>query len=537
MQKSWPLLALLILSAVLQTIIFPVAAPLPIWRAQLAWIALVPWFIVLLRIASSSKRPVRTATLASYLCGALWNLGHCYWIFDTMHQYGNMSAAVAGFILLLYCLYLGLYHALFGFGAAALLRTGSSAVGRAMPLLLASLWVALELGRARVTSVPWDLLGYSQVDNIALDRLAPWAGTYAISFLVVLVNALIALGIAQRSFAETARRAWLDRIALPVGTAIALLCILLGRTIHAPLLKPTATAILVQPNLAGGQDEKLPAPATPMEQQLAALTDRAVQIALAQGSAPHLILWPEAPAPYEVHELLFQTTLTNLAARHDSTVIADTNAVDPNNSVARRYNLYNSAALFTAQGLHARYDKIHLVPFGEFTPYADVFSFANGLTQQVGMFDRGRFRFPLRDGTHNYGTFICYESIFGDEVRQFVLHGADLLVNLSDDGWYGDTSAPFQHMNMARMRAIENRRWLLRDTNSGITASIDPYGVVREAAPRHQRLAVAMHYGYANELTFYTRHGDWFAYACAVLALAALAFGFSNPSTIAAAVN
>jgi apolipoprotein N-acyltransferase len=122
-------------------------------------------------------------------------------------------------------------------------------------------------------------------------------------------------------------------------------------------------------------------------------------------------------------------------------------------------------------------------------------------------------------GGHRYGVFICYESVFGDEVRQFARQGAEVLVNISDDGWYGDTSAPWQHLNMARMRAIENRRWILRDTNTGVTASIDPYGTVRQSIPRHAVGALAARFGYGSEMTFYTEHGDWFAYACAILSL------------------
>ncbi|WP_419806559.1 apolipoprotein N-acyltransferase [Terriglobus sp.] len=537
MNCAAPSLAAILFSAALQTAVFPVAGPLPFWRAQLAWVALVPWFVVLLRVSKSANRPVRNATLLSYLCGALWYMGHCYWIFQTMHQYGNMSSFMAAVVLVLFCLYLGLYHALFGFLAAVLLRTNSQPIRRAAPVLLATLWVGVELARAHVTSFPWDLLGYSQVDNAALARLAPWAGTYAISFLVVLVNACIACGLVSRFRSGFRNPSQRGRAALISGVTAALVCTLLGITIHAPMPAPDATAVLVQPNLAAGQEERLDGPATPLEQQLARLSEQTIQAAQSQDRTPHLILWPEAPASYEVHEPAFQATLTNLARNQNSTVIADSNAVDPNSSVARRYNLYNSAALFTAEGLRARYDKIHLVPFGEFTPYAELFSFASGLTQQVGLFDRGHLRTPLSDGTHHYGTFICYESIFPDEVRQLVLKGADVLVNLSDDGWYGDTSAPFQHINMARMRAIENRRWLLRDTNNGITASIDPYGTVRQSAPRHQRLAAVMQYGYSRQLTFYTRHGDLFAYACAFLSLIALVLALTSPPSAGAAVN
>jgi apolipoprotein N-acyltransferase len=132
---------------------------------------------------------------------------------------------------------------------------------------------------------------------------------------------------------------------------------------------------------------------------------------------------------------------------------------------------------------------------------------------------------PLAADGHHYGVFLCYESIFGDEVRQFVRNGAEVLTNLSDDGWYGDSSAPFQHINMARMRAIENHRWVLRDTNNGITASIDPNGRVVERMERNQRGAAAVHFEYLHDLTFYTRFGDVFAYVCSVVGCGFLLWG------------
>ena len=134
-------------------------------------------------------------------------------------------------------------------------------------------------------------------------------------------------------------------------------------------------------------------------------------------------------------------------------------------------------------------------------------------------FDRGDGAQGLPLNGHRYGVFICYESVFADEVRQFAQLGAEVLVNISDDGWYGDTSAPWQHLNMARMRAIENRRWLLRDTNNGVTAVIDPYGRVRQSIPRHQADALPAGYGFRDDVTFYTAHGDVFAGLCAILGL------------------
>ena len=134
----------------------------------------------------------------------------------------------------------------------------------------------------------------------------------------------------------------------------------------------------------------------------------------------------------------------------------------------------------------------------------------------------GQKRAVYSAGGHTFGIFICYEEIFGNEVRVFVERGAQVLVNLSDDGWYGDTSAPWQTLNMARMRAVENRRWMLRDTNTGLTTVIDPYGRLTASVPRHRLTSLAAGFGYRNDLTFYTRHGDLFAELCGIISIVLL---------------
>ena len=147
----------------------------------------------------------------------------------------------------------------------------------------------------------------------------------------------------------------------------------------------------------------------------------------------------------------------------------------------------NSAVVVGLDGQFVgRYDKIHLVPFGEYVPFRKLLFFVKQITQTLTDMSTGTERKVFTIGGHRYGVFICYESVFGDEVREFASNGAEVLVNISDDGWYGDTSAPWQHLNMARMRAIENRRWILRDTNNGVTAAIDPYGTVRQSIPRQR---------------------------------------------------
>lgn len=511
MRLNVPAVFAVSVSAVLQTVIFPVAGPLPQWRALLAWVALVPWLWLLLSAKVDGWREVRNLTGWSYLCGALWYLGHCYWVFDTMHQYGGLSVLMAAMVLVLFCLYLGLYHALFGLLMAVLRFRRPGLSGWMVPVVPA-VWVAVELARARVTSFPWDLLGYAQIDNAALTPLAPWAGTYALSFVLAAVNAAIAVALV--------RRGRMGRVLGGAGAALALVLGVAGYLVRAPKPPATQTAVLVQPNLEVGGKGTAES-AVSLERVLVPLSLAPRQALRAEGEAapvgtPRIVLWPESPAPFDTTQPELQGSLRGLAREAHAPVMAGALGVVEDARLRRGYRQYNSVMLVTPEaGYTARYDKIHLVPFGEFVPFAEVFWFAGGLTEAVGTFDRGSSRMPLLAGGHRYGLFVCYESIFGDEVRQYVQGGAQVLLNLSDDGWYGDTSAPFQHINMARMRAIENRRWVLRDTNTGITASIDPYGMVREWAPRHVRTAVTAHFSYADALTFYTEHGDLFAYGCA----------------------
>jgi apolipoprotein N-acyltransferase len=165
---------------------------------------------------------------------------------------------------------------------------------------------------------------------------------------------------------------------------------------------------------------------------------------------------------------------------------------------------------------------VHLVPFGEYLPFPQWFAFAGGLTKEVGEFKKGTSRAPLPAGNIPLGIFICYESVFPDEVRQFADQGAQVFVNISNDGWYGDSGAYAQHLNQTRMRAIENDRWILSATDTGVTASIDPYGRTVARLPRKQRGVLVAPFALTSVTTFYTRHGDWFAYLCAIISAGAL---------------
>ena len=537
--------AMAVFSGALQVLPFPIAGPTPLWRTAFCWIALLPLLAALLGNDKQGNPLTRVQGAAlGYVCGFIWYLGNCYWVYQTMYLYGGLPKPIAVGILILFCLYLGLYHALFG----TLLAAFRIRFGRQTALLLVPFaWVAVELARARITGLPWDLLGVAQVDSPVLTRLAPITGVYGISFIIAAINALwlVRLRVRERRFTRTAFTA--------AGVIFVVLYVAALRRIESPQdVATTAHATLVQENLEVGAASTGPQPSTqqllesfsylsrfPSPHFLLGIPElpgtQSVylirQHSLEEGTESKvpmptdLIVWPESPAPFEENDPQFRAALSNLARVTNAPIIAGNIGTDRNSESPRGYNLFNSASFVNPQGeFVGRYDKMHLVPFGEYVPFKAVFFFAKSLLYEAGNFDRGEHRIVFNTGGHTYGTFICYESIFGDEIREFSKLGAEVLVNISNDGWYGDTSAPWQHLNMVRMRAIENHRWIIRATNTGVTASITPYGRVIAAAPRHIRTSIRVGFGYEHDLTFYAAHGDLFAYACAFITAIALAF-------------
>ncbi len=540
-----------VLSGVLQVLPFPIAGPTPLWRTAFCWIALLPLLWALLA-NDKTGHPLTLIQGASlgYACGFVWYFGNCYWIYQTMYLYGGLAKPIAVGILVLFCLYLGLYHALFGTLIAAFRRRWGNQVAL---LLVPFAWVAVELARARITGLPWDLLGIAQIDNPLLTLLAPVTGVYGLSFVIAAVNALWLIRIRIRERRYT-------RPALTIAGVVIIVFYVVGlRLIANPKASPTtATATLVQENLEVGAANTGPQPSTqqflesfsylsqhPSPRFLLGIPELpgtpSVYVIRKQNSAAgadssestptptDLIVWPESPAPFEDIDPQFRAAMSALARTTQAPIIVGNTGFELNATAKSGYTPYNRASFLTPEGAFAgHYDKMHLVPFGEYVPYKEFFFFAKNLLSEVGLFEPGKERTVFKTGGHIYGVFICYESIFGDEIRQLTQQGADVLINISNDGWYGNTSAAWQHLNMVRMRAIENHRWVLRATNTGVTVAINPDGRVTAAAPRHQRTSLRVHFAYEHDLTFYAAHGDLFAYACAFITTLAFAFGLSR---------
>jgi len=535
---------LVLLSAVLQILIFPLPD-----LYFLDWAAVAPLLIALLRarepdtlqlLAGGKLLPARPgqAFLLAYACGILWYAGTCYWIYNTMRQYGGVGTLAAAGLLFLFCLYLAIYHGVFGLLISLLASPdagdGTNPFSRRALLLAPFAWVAVELARTRITGFPWNLLGISQVDNIPLAHIATVTGVYGLSFEIMVVNTALAAAFVLR----TARGERSKRTPLLLATAAAIVVLQAGRLISPPALPTDHTARLVQQNipvLQGGDWTKeyfegtlrdlgrisliAPGPNVTGQDQPPAASAPSVR--------PDLIVWPESPAPFYSTDPMFRDTVSNIARQAQTWMLVGSLGIrNAGETPERATELFNSGSLVDPAGEWVgRYNKMHLVPFGEYVPFKRLFGFAGGLTKEVGDFSPGTSRAALLAG-NKLGVFICYESIFPDEIRQLATNGAEVFVNISNDGWYGDSGAYAQHLKQARMRAVENDRWLLRDTNTGVTASFDPYGRVVSSIPRKVRAALDAPYAITNVTTFYTRHGDWFAYLCAIISVAGLLLSF-----------
>jgi apolipoprotein N-acyltransferase len=347
---------------------------------------------------------------------------------------------------------------------------------------VAALWTGIERTHG-FFGFAWLDLGNAGIDMSWPMGLAPITGVYGLSFVFAMLSCAVALLVVRRSLREGL---WLAPLVLltalpgapnPVGGA--------------------RRALLVQPNIDTAM-QWTEDTVRDTEQKLAALS---------QAPGADLVIWPEVPAPFYVSDAQFRGYTGRIAQTAGTPFLFGAVGFTP-----QREPL-NSAVMMDHSGkVVDRYDKINLVPFGEFIP--PMFSWVNRITKEIGDFVPGErvVVFPL-DG-HKLGAFICYESVFPDLVRQFVHGGAEVLVNLSNDGYFGHSAAHQQHLEIVRMRAAENRRWILRATNDGITAAIDPAGRVVERMPAFEQTAGLLPYDYQSTQTSYTRHGDWFAWLC-----------------------
>lgn len=474
----------------------------------LAWVALVPLLL------SIYNQDVRRSFWLGMLCGVVHYLGTVYWIAYTLTTYGKLNWGVSIVLLLLLVCYLGLYIGAF----AGILAWCGQLRGTLCFLLGPFLWVSLEYLRTYLLSgFPWALLGYSQYLSLPVIQFADVTGVYGISFLIVLVNCSIANIVIHFIHRQSEKGRALPPISLRIGLAgscILLLCLIYGWwkiSYYANSAKQSETlkVAVVQGNIE--QDHKWD-PAY-QEQTMQIYMELSGQAAKA-GS--QLIIWPESATPFffQSNEK-YQPQLLKCAESWGSWLLFGSPSYQ---AVFSQTKLYNSAFLLSPEkGLAGIYHKLHLVPFGEYVPLKSILSFAGKLVAQVGDFSSGSEHTILELPQGKLGVVICFEVIFPQVVRRFFDQGAQFLVNITNDAWFGKTSAPLQHFSMLTLRAVENRSYVVRAANTGISGFIDPLGRIKSATSIFVTDYLVDTIRLGSGKTFYAEYGDIFSWLCIIV--------------------
>jgi apolipoprotein N-acyltransferase len=464
-------------------------------RFNFAWLA--PFALAPLLIAAARESRPWRRFLMGWASGIVFWFGVCYWIQFVLSFHGGLGDPLGWAVFMLFCLAKGLHMAVFTLLAGILIRR-TQGVPLAIPAV-AALWVAIEVTHGPL-GFAWLALGNAGIDMGVPLRLAPLAGVYGISFIFASMSVAIALIALRRPRLELL---WLG--------ALPFLVFLSPMPAERRGQEP---ALLVQPNISETEQWTTDS-VLRLEEAQASATLRGV---LVEGQRPPgIVVWPEDPAPlYYYEDAHYHDVINRLAQATRAYLLIGTVARTPQGAPL------NSALLVSPQGKEiSRYDKVNLVPFGEFVPWP-FGGIANTISTEAGNFARGKRVVVSPMGTHQIGTFICYESVFPNFVRQFVRDGADVLFTISNDGWFGKSAARDQHISIVRMRAAENRRWILRSANDGITATIDPAGRVLGRLPLFEEGTLSTRFNFISQQTLYTRFGDWFPALCAIIALAGL---------------
>lgn len=471
-------LPLALLTGLLLVLLYP-----PFGLALLAPLAVTPLCLAL----GKEFRPAMRFLLGFASGLVLW-AGVCWWIAPVLAIHGAMGTAGGWGTFALFCILKSIHYGVFGLLAGVLIRHwfGAPAIGL--------LWAVLERTQEPLTMFGWLMLGDAGISMALPLRAAPFAGVYGLSFFFALTGACFAVVLLQQ---ERRRALW--------GLLI------LAPAMLPPIpkgLRPEAHAAVVQPNLDAATEW------TPERYAGAKVLLSTESVRMLSNGPVDVVVWPETPGPMWLSsDRDLQHRVTEVSAAAKAPVLLGALARGPKDTVL------NSAYLIE-EGKAVRYDKVYLVPFGEYVP--ELFSFVNQVSDEAGAYSPGNGVVNLPLGSHRAGAFICYESAVSHHVRDFAKAGAEVFFNLSNDGYFFRTPAREQHLQLVRMRAVENRRWVVRATNNGITASIDPAGTVREQLSSFSVQTGRLGFGYQSEQTWFTLHGDWFIGIGATLVLAAL---------------
>lgn len=432
--------------------------------------------------------------------GILLNLLLLYWIPRVMVQYGGTTWPLGISGLAALALFLGLFYALFGLAAAPWLNRLPQS--RLALLLIPALWVGKDLLVERIFGgFPWCLAGYSQHNNLLFLQLAETGGVHLLTFLLVFSNMLI-------------YRCWIkrDRKQLTALLLIPLLHLAGWGLLHLHRQQvndlPRQTAGIIQPNVTPDDHRTIGS----IEQELERLLEVSEELARSGAS---FVIWPEYTVPVYPGQSRRHGDLLDVFAAEKVPLLAgftDLQAPD---------RIYNSLFLFHPAGRES-YAKVKLTPFGEYIPFRRLLFFVRRITDEIGDFTPGESLKNLRLNDLRISPPICYEVIFPELVRNLICLGGQVIITTSNDSWFGNTSAPYQHLSMAVLRAVENRRFLLRATSNGISALVDSAGTVLRKSSYGRADAFTATFPALDQKTFFTRTGYLFPWFCALFSLAAL---------------
>ncbi|MFQ5597730.1 MAG: apolipoprotein N-acyltransferase [Nitrospiria bacterium] len=468
----------------------------------LAWVAFVPLFFAI------QSKPPRRAFFLGWLAGFVYFWGTISWVERTLIRHGGLSWASGGFFTFLLISYLALYVGCF----CAVLRFAS--FERAPFFFVPSLWVLLEYAKGHLfTGFPWASLAYSQVPFLSMIQIADFGSIYAVAFVILLVNNTLYLWV--RSGWQHHCIGW-KSLVIPI--AIVLSTYLYGKLrLTEPLSQTKSISVaVVQGNIP--QDRKWDR----THQDRTIQTYQRLSLSTFSGlkrQRPDLVIWPESALPFIFNaENKYQDVLIRFVRKEKIDLLVGAPSIQT--TASGQVVLLNSAYhLSPIEGIRARYDKMHLVPFGEYVPLAGVLYFIEKMVEGVADFIPGNSPTVMQTNRSKFGTVICFEVIFPEEVRRFVKGGAELMTTITNDAWFGHSAAPAQHFAMVVFRAIENRVAFARAANTGISGFIDPYGKIIQQTPQFQETAAIQTLFSANKKTFYTQYGDLFAGLCAIITL------------------
>lgn len=462
----------------------------------LVWVAVVP-----LLIALKDKTPFQ-AFMAGLITGIVYNIGILYWVVFVVVQYGYLPIYIGIFAMLLLSLYLSLYVAVFSAGVVFFRKRGysESVTG---PLL----WTCLEYGKSHLlTGFPWENLAYSLHNNLHLIQIVDITGIYGVTFLIVFINCAIYQLLVIT--ADTRRQVMASgAAALIIGGIILSYGFHRLEAITEMQRQSEVKHVAV---IQGNIDQSVKWDRDYQFQTLNIYRDLTLS---ASKKKPDLMVWPETAAPFffqNVDEK--QRFITSLARETNAHLLFGSPSYTTDGD--RQY-FQNSAYLINPDGTIAgRYDKVHLVPYGEYVPLRRFFFFLDKLVVGVGDFKPGNELNPLIIGDNTAGVLICYEAIFPAISRNYRRKGVSLLVNITNDAWFGTTSAPYQHLTMTAFRAVENRLYIVRAANTGISAIIAPTGEITARTSLYEQAVLDGAIHFVRYRTFYSQYGDIFAYVC-----------------------